>query len=184
MSVTFKALVASVCAILIGFAIVGAYQYPKQLHLAGAASPAGSTFNTAKFAGVSIDLSSPGANGTSTSITNTDATDRYITSTDLGCQSVGSSRSANTGAGLTSLGLTLSVGTTTTAAPASFSTWAAVASSGALSTSTPAFAIASSTATTATTTNADIWHSGEFLTFFFNATNTARCTIGVKYIGS
>lgn len=145
-------------------------------------SPAGSNFGTAKFAGVAINLASPGANATSTSITNTDSNDRYVTNFKVGCENVGTSKTAYTGTGLSSL--QVSIGTTTASAPATFSSFAAVALNLNIATNTVNLIVSSSTLQTATSSMAMVWPTGTPMTFAFNATNTAVCTVGVDYIGS
>lgn len=148
-----------------------------------AGSAAGSTFNTAKFAGITFGLATPGANGTSSSVTNTDASDRYVTGYRVGCQNVGTSLTAYTGTGLAAL--TYSIGTSTTAAPASINPFAAITLNRTLGTTTSAIVVASSTTQVATSSYAAIWHSGEIMTITFNATNTASgCTFGLDYMGS
>ncbi len=142
-------------------------------------SPAGSSFTTPKFYGVAVNLASPGSTGTSTSLTNTDANDRYVTGYRYACQGIGSSNTAYSGGGLASL--FMKIGTTTTAAPATFSSNIPVSNGMTIATSTPINSVASSTAQLG---NAALWRSGEILTFYFNATNTATCTIGVDTIAS
>lgn len=173
--------------------LVGAYYFPRvnNVQIATTSQP-GTSFSSAKYAGVTIDLSlNTGA--TSTSILNTDSNDRYVISTETVCRNMGSSYTAVTGAGLASLQLT--VGTSSAASPA------AVASVGAHSRVTSAFVfstttapigfMASSTLQTATSTFAARWKAGDYMTFWWNATNTPAsgltsvpCTEGVRYIGS
>lgn len=145
------------------------------------ASPAGSTFNDAKQASVAINLATPGTNGTSTSMINTDGNDRYIQSVHAACEGVGTSRTAYTGAGLASLTLTLA--TSTTANPASnanTNTLPVIT----VSTTTTQFGISSSTmGTPGNGLVSNIWLAGSPLTITANATNTAVCTIGVSYLG-
>lgn len=173
-------------AVVLGVIILGCVWAYKanapQSVLTGATSPVGSTFNNAKFAGVTISLASPGANGTSTSMLNTDAYDRYVSSFKVGCEGVGTSKTAYAGTGLANL--QVSVGTTTTAAPASFSSFAAIALNFNLGTSTTNLLVSSSTLATATSSLAAVWPTNTYMTFFFNATNTAACTIGTEYFGS
>lgn len=156
------------------------YFFPRN-QLAGTVSTAGSSFNTARYAGVSIDASVTGSTGTSSSITNLDATDRYITGVRGACQNVGTSKSAM-GAGIASW--QISIGTTSSANPISFSSAVAVAVGSIIPTSTASTVFSTSTQQIATSTNATLWATGVPLTFFLNATNTAQCTFGVDYIGS
>lgn len=166
--------------VVVGVMAAGGYLYPKFNLSLG--SSAGATFNTAKYAGVVANLATPGANGTSTSIRNTDSGNRYVTGLRYGCSGIGTSQTAYTGAGLASLQLT--VGTTTTAAPAVIpASPFLVANALVIATSSVNTAAGSSTPTVALG-NATIWPAGSYMTFWVNATNTAACTFGVDYIGS
>lgn len=175
--------IAVIVAVIV---IVGAYYFPKYkqsapLQVAGT-SPSGSTFLNAKFAGIAMNLASPGTNGTSSSILNTDANDRYVHDFKVGCEGVGTSKTAYTGTGLANL--QIAIGTTTTAAPATFLSFAAITTGANISTSTVNFEVASSTTLVATSSLAAIWPANTYMTFFWNATNTAACTVGVGYFGS
>ena len=149
--------------------------------LAFGASPAGSSFNDAKQFAVAINLATPGANATSTSILNTDGNDRYITSEKVACEGVGTAKTAYTGAGLASQ--TITIATSSTAAPignANTNTLPVIT----IATSTANFGIASSTAMTpGNNLVSNIWAANSYLTFTVNATSTALCTIGVDTIG-
>lgn len=159
-------------------AIAGAYFFPQAVVPFGSA--VGTTFNSAKFAGiVTVPLT---ASATSTSVQNTDAGNRYVTGTNVGCTGVGTSGAANGASGGLAT-LTLQIGTTTASAPAAFSSFAQVASL-TISTSSQNILIASTTPITATSSLAAIWPSGSYMTFYWNATNTAACTVGVSYMGS
>lgn len=154
-----------------------------------AGSPAGSTFNTAKYAGKVVVPATAGADATTTSILNSDAGDRYITGVRVGCETVGTSKTAYSGAGLASL--TLTIGTSSAANPATASSLGSTVGGTALTigTSTAFYAISSSTtgvnnAVAGTNNIANIWAAGSYLSAQFNATNTAACTWGVDYIGS
>jgi hypothetical protein len=172
-------------AIVIG--IAGIF-LPKVSNLAGA-SPTGSTFGAAKFAGIVVN----NVNSTSSSILNTDGNARYIESLKVACTGVGSSKAGFTGAA-TIANWNLTVGTTSTANPVTQVIPAiAVVLNGVLATSTPNLLLSSTTAPiaaggaangTASSSSAALWQSGEYLTFVTNATNTAVCTFGVGYIGS
>lgn len=184
MTTTTKSIIAIVGAVLVAWAIYGAYQYPEQsTSVIAGTSAAGSNFSTAKFAGIAANLANPGSTGTSSSILNGDANDRYITSIKAGCESVGTSKTAYTGAGL--LALTLSVATTSTSAPATNGTNTIGGGSITLATSTTQFVVASTTSAMPGNTNISlIWPSGSYLTFSTNATNTAVCTFGADYVAS
>lgn len=181
MTTTGKAIVAALCAVVIGGFIWGAYQYPEAV-VYNTGSPAGSSFNSAKFAGETASLASAGENGTSTSILNSDVFDRYITSVVVACNTVGTSKTAYSGGGLANW--TITVATTSTAAPATLPSGYNPVLGGVLnvSTSTPNTLVASSTAGVSSTTL--LWAANSYLTFQSNATNTAACTFGANYVGS
>lgn len=121
-------------------------------------------------------------NATSSSILNTDANGRWVKAVDVGCTGVGTSGGA-TGAGVASLlvqaattttfnnglqGNTNYIGNVTVATTTSFSQ------------------SASSTLASATSYSTDFyfWPSQTYLTFDFNATNTAACAISASYFAS
>lgn len=163
-------------------AVLGVLAYTSSNQASVTTSPSGSTFQTAKTALVAINLASPGANGTSTSLYNGDSNDRFITSTLVGCEGVGTSKTAYSGTGLASL--TLTMATSSASAPAT-NTNSNILPVVTISTSTPNFVNASSTAGTPGTSNVySIWATGSYLTVTSNATNTALCTAGVSYFGS
>ena len=146
--------------------------------------------NDAKFAGIVINLASAGANATSSSILNTSTNDYYVTAIKAGCEAVGTSLTAYTGAGLSVL--TLSVGTSTTPAPVVVPS-NLIGPALTIATSSKFFAVASSTAVGGTTSGntgnaslvgAQIWPAGSYMTFWFNATNTAICSVGVDVFSS
>lgn len=147
-----------------------------------AASPSGSSFGDAGFAGSAVSLAAPGANGTSTSILNNSGQDRIITAEKVGCENVGTSKTAYTGTGLASL--TVTIATTSTATPSALgntNTLPVIT----IGTSTANFATASSTAgTPGSNLVTNIWAAGTYLTFATNATNTAACTYGVDYLST
>lgn len=181
MTSTTKAFLALVGAAIIGLAIYGAYQFPVAPE-ATVSSTAGSTFSFAKYAGVRADLSAPGSTGTSTSVYNSDSSERYITGIRSGCSLVGTSRTAYTGAGLAAL--LFSAATSSTASPAVQTNTNKVGGGDVtVGTSTPNYAVATSSAT-GSGSNAvyNIWPAGSYLTFTTNATNTAQCTFGVDYV--
>lgn len=164
-------------------AIYGAYQYPQNTNTTtvqqfGTTSQGG-TFDTAKFAGVAAILSAPGANATSSSILNTSDNDRFISGIRVGCEGVGTSKTAYTGAALASLTVTMS--TTSTSGPATGGTAITAIT---IATSTPTFVAASSTPATGSVSYLSVWSTGSYLTFTTNATNTASCTFGADYFSS
>lgn len=168
--------IITVIALVIGIAaITGAYFFPKYSGSFGN-SPVGTEFGTQKIAAVAWSLSSGSA--TSTSLYNGDQNDRVIESSFVACDTVGTSRTAYTGAGLASL--ILRAATTSADAPAIVSNTNYAVNISPLATSTPVVLAASSTEGVLNGYSR-VWPSGSYLTFFSNATNTAQCTVGVKY---
>lgn len=150
---------------------------------AAGASPAGSTFTNAKFSGITFSL----ATATSTTIVNTDSNDRYIVSMELACSGIGTSQTAYTGAGLASVTFKGATTTQTTSGAAQIVTnTTSLAFNTTLATTTPGgiYTIASSTLSLGALPAWQLWPAGLGLTMFTNATNTAVCTGGVRYLGS
>lgn len=181
MSTTTKAIIAAVIAVLI---IGGVYYEVKVLTSpSGTAgtSPQGGTTSTAHFYSVAVQLGAPGANATSSSVLNSSPNDYYVTSIDAGCEKIGTSYTAYSGAGLAALLLTAA--TSSTAAPAALGS---VPLTGAITipTSTPTFVESSTTASGGSSSINFIWPAGTYMSFSFNATNTAACTVGVKAFSS
>lgn len=144
----------------------------------------GGTYNTSLQASVAINLATPGVNATSSTILNTDANDRYISAIKVGCENIGTSKTAYSGGGLATL--TLKVATSSTAAPLDVpSTNLVGGGSLTIATSTPNFGIASSTMAIPGVSLVNfIWAAGSNIDFTVNATNTAVCTVGVDYFKS
>ncbi len=140
-------------------------------------SPVNTVFNSAKIAEIVFNPSTGSA--TSTSILNTDSNDRYIISNFAGCGVVGTSLTAYTGAGLSTL--TFKFATTSDSAPAIVSNTNVVTLT--IATATPDFLI-NTASTGGTSSFLTRWASGSYLTIFSNATNTAQCSAGVYYIAS
>lgn len=175
-----KSLLVSSFVVVAALAI-GAYFFPVQQPPTGT-SVAGSTFNTSKIAGVAFAPASPGANATSSSVLNSDASDRIVTAVEFGCENVGTSKTAYTGTGLAAF--QVSVGTSSTAAPASVPTNLIGGGAITIATSSGTFVLASSTApNSGTPVFSLVWAAGSYMTFFTNATNTATCTGAVRYLG-
>lgn len=168
-------------ALVLGFGLGYLFHQPAELSVQ--TSPAGSGFTTAKLPAIAVLPATPGANGTSTSIQNNTGQDQFISSIKAFCTGVGTSKTAYTGAGL--LALTLSVGTSSTAAPAVIPTNLVGGNSITIGTSTGYFSISSSTSVVGGSSSGfNVWASGSYLTFWFNATNSAACTVGVDTLSS
>ena len=174
-----KASIAFVLAVVIGVAIYGAYQYPKQILALG--SPVGATFGTAKIAAVNISPLTGAAS--STSILNTDSSARWVKSTDAACTGVGTSFAFVGQAGIASW---LLQAATTSQANNGLQGNTNYVSNMIVGTSTSFSQSASSTVASTLTFGTDnyYWPSGSYLTFTFNATNTAACTVSASYIAS
>lgn len=154
----------------------------------------GSTFSTSKDYSVVV---TPTNNATSTSILNTDASDRYITSNFVDCGNATTSYTAVTGTGLANI--TVKAATTSTNAPAVIAN-TNLAMNDTIATGTSAqgtagfidVVVSSSSVSSAPTVTGNAgansfqfrWAAGSYLTFFWNATSTMTCTIGVHTIAS
>ncbi len=141
-------------------------------------SPVGTTNSTAKF--YSIDAAPATAAATSTSLFNTDSTDRGIQDLTVMCTSVGTSQTFLTGAGLLSNGFNVKAATTSVTSTGLQGNTANIFLA-TIATTTPYQYVASST-TPFPTDVTRIWPTGTYLTFAFSATNTAACTVGVHAI--
>lgn len=144
-------------------------------------TPQGGTTSTAHFYSIAALLAAPGANATSSSILNTTGNDLYVTSFKAGCELVGTSQTAYTGAGLAAL--TVKAATSSTVAPVSNSNLN-LAGSITIATTTANFLESSTTAATGVSTVNYLWSAGSYMTFTTNATNTAQCTFGVDAFSS
>ena len=146
-------------------------------------STVGTTFTVQKQLSVIMSL----ANGTTTSVVNSNAYDEYLTSFNYACTGVGTSQTAYSGAGLANL--TVKAATTTTNLSASTPTSNTAANANLslttsnISTSTATTVVASSSIQDITTSFM-IVPAGSYLTFITNATNTATCTFAAEVIGS
>ncbi len=183
-------------AIVIAGAILGAYLFPvAQTPVAIGTSPTGTTFSSQKIAAIAFVPSAAGA--TTTSILNTDANDRYVTSNFVNCTNATTSYTAITGGGLANL--IIKAATTSTNAPAvvgntnlAMNDTVATGTSAAGGAAFPVVMVSSTSlpASPAVTNNvgagafAFLWASGSYLSFWANATNTAACIVGVQYSAS
>lgn len=175
MTKTMKYIV-SVVAVVVAIAIYGAYLFTQSDSL-GVATPstASTTNSTAKIASIAMTPST--SNASSSSLYNSDATDRIIESAFVTCSGVGTSLTYLTGAGL-----------------AGWQIKFATSSNGIQTGNLNQFVMGISTSTpdvynytTGTTTPLDyvrVWAAGSYLVPTFNATNTAACTAGVHYLSS
>lgn len=144
-------------------------------------SAAGTTFNSAKVAQVNMSPST--ASATTTSLQNTDGSDRWVTDSFVNCTGDSTSKTFLTGTGLAALTLKTA---TTSVANLGLQGSTAYATNITVSTSTNFTYNASTTPSVAIGTGAVayLWKAGSYLTFLFNATSSAACTVGVHYLGS
>jgi hypothetical protein len=165
------------CAVLGAFAFFGLTPYGKTLVQQFGASPAGTTFNTAKVAAININPQSK--TSTSTSLYNGDASDRIVTDGFVSCSGLTSMKGA-TSAGVAKFNWTAA--TSSTAAPApSIAARKFAALQVTLGTSTAYNEIATSTFTVPW---GHLWKAGTYMIFQTNATSSAAaCQVGVHYLG-
>lgn len=161
---------------LVGFGL-GSFLSKDGSVLSSISTSSTTTFNSAKLAEVGFSPATGSA--TSTSILNTDSTDRIVQDAFIYCDTVATSRTAYSGTGLAALLFTAA--TSSTAAPVTNSN-ANYAMYNIVSTSTPNFYVSSTTIGVAS--YGRVWESGSYMSFFSNATNTAACVVGVHYLAS
>ena len=171
---TIKNLLIGLAVVVAGGLIVGAYYFPKTQFLAG--SPAGTTFGTAKVAAVNISPQS--RTSTSTSMLNSDASDRIVLDAYVTCSGLTNMFGAD-GAGVATFNWTAA--TSSVAAPT-----ASIAAN-ALAAMQITVATSSTEGYTATTTYTNVfarrWNSGSYMIFQTNATSSAAtCQAGVHYV--
>ncbi len=166
----FTGIAALVVGVIIGFVY----------HVSSVGGSASSTGTYNNGVGVSsITLLPTTANGTSTSILNSGASDRAIIGTNVMCTGVGTSQVFGSGSGLLSAGWTLTAATTT-GASAGLGANANYILNTTLATTTGLVYNASSTEGVLAF-NSRLWPVNTYLTFNFNATNTASCGLNVTW---
>lgn len=143
----------------------------------GGVSSAGATSSTADEYSVIMAPSTDAA--TTTSILNTDGTDREITSSVVACTSLGNSFTFQTGAPLANFNVRMSTSTVAGGLQANTTN---LASNITIATTSAWFYLASTTEPNPTYVGR-VWPSGTYLNILFNATNTATCTVGVRALG-
>jgi len=182
---TSKHIIAIVVAFVVATAIYGAYLYPQALVAVG--SPAGSTFNSAKVAAINITPST--ASATSSSITNGDASDRFITDAFVTCANVIRVGAPVTGSLVTGTDAWHWYMATTTTANASTVSLPAIVATASSANFAANFILSTSTLADgyiATSTYTQVynqrWAAGTALVIQPNATSTAACNAGVHYL--
>lgn len=165
-------------ALGITMVVFGAYFFPMVKETVELGSAPGTQFGTAKVAQVNINPQS--ITSTSTSLYNSDGSDRFVTDAFVSCSGLTSMAGATAG-GVATFNWTAA--TTSSPAPtATVATRALAAMQVTLATSTAYNLTATSTYATPWPR---IWRAGEYMTFQTNATSSATaCTVGVSYIQS
>lgn len=151
-------------------------KYDASLTASGTSSTSGVTNNSAKIASITMALSS----ATSSSILNTDATDRIVESGFYSCDNLTTVLAPYTGGGFAALSFEAAT-TSAAASSATAVTNANAAFKSTVATSSSFGFVASSTYAAAFPR---VWATGSYMTFWSNATTTASCTIGLHYISS
>ncbi len=160
---------AIVAAIIVFAAVVLFYT---QAH---AFSPAGATFGNQKLAFIVWTPSTDSA--TSTSILNTDDNDRIITSADYWCANL----TTVNGAPRTSWAFTAA---TTSISSMSLQGNTNFVLNTNVATTTSELYVSSTTPGLLATADYRRWATGSYMTFNANASSTATCVIGVKYLAT
>lgn len=180
----------TIAAVLGAFAFFGLTPFKLVVTKILGTTTQGGTGNIARQYNVyGVNLGAPGSNATTSSIYNGTGNDLFVTHVIVGCQGVGTSKTAYTGAGLASL--TVYAATTSTSNPANVTNANKVGGGNlVIGTSTAQFMEASSTSAGLATglggSNLvnNIWPASSYMTFTTNATNTAVCTFGVGVTSS
>lgn len=174
-------IVGAIVAVLVGFAL--GYVVFHQNQLAGAVSSSGAYLNAP---GLSATIFAPTtANGTSTSILNSGASDRAITGITAYCSGAGAAQNflvGNTSPTIISNGWTLLVATTSVASQGLQGSTNYIMNSFIGTTSPLGNYMLSSTTEGVIQYVNRIWPINTYLTFNLNATNTAVCTYGASWV--
>lgn len=186
MSSTTKVFLGAVAiaAILGAFAFFGLTPFKQVVtKLIGTTTQGGTGSTARQYTVYGVNLAAPGASATTSSIYNGSGNDLFITHLIVGCEGVGTSKTAYTGAGLASLTVTAATSSSATALTGNAVGGAAIT----IATSTNTFVFASTTASGSGASSAkgyDIWPASTYLVFNTNATNTAVCTFGATVTSS
>lgn len=177
-----KNLFYTASAVIVGLIVGGFIGYA--LHTSSlqvGTTTAGGTTSTAQFYSIAIDMT---ALATSSSILNPTGNDLYVTSIQVGCEGIGTSKSYLTGSSIASLTFTAATSSASTPVTTPPTTYAVGGGSTNISTSTGTFLISSTTASTGSTAITNIWPASAYMTFYHNATSTGACTAGVHAFSS
>lgn len=176
MDTSLKAALALIGALIVGGAILGAYQYPKQVQPTLGSAAVGTTFGTQKIAQIVWQPSTDAAS--STSLYNSDSNDRIVESVYYSCTGLTTSSTAVAA-------LLFKAATTSTSAPATgIGTNTNLLLGTTVATSTSELYVASTTPGLATSAFVRRWAAGSYLTFNSNALQSAVCNIGVQYMAN
>lgn len=163
--------------VVAGIAVLGLF-FPRSTSLTTTVvqgiSNVGASNSTSKLFTITSSPSTDGA--TTSSILNTDGTDRAVTSVVAFCTGVASSKTYLTGTGLAAF--TVQMSTSTSAVDAKANTNYVASFTIATSSS---WSQVSSTTPYAGAVNS-VWPTNTYLNITYNATNTASCTIGAYVI--
>ncbi len=163
--------VALVVGVVLGYAL------SHQSVSVGAISPVGTTGTTGKYLSVTMSLN--GTTGTTTSILNRFGQDVAVRATDVMCQTVGTSRTAYTGAGLAALNFKIATSSTNTVTGNVTDINANYLANLNVGTSTTDDYAATSTEGVIQGTSRII-PAGAYAIISSNATNTASCAVGLS----
>ncbi len=170
------AVVGLIVGVILGYGAFHKTYVQVNVPVGGSSSAAGtSNLGSREAAVVMLPLT---ASATTTSILNTDGSDRAITSSSAFCTGLGTSN-AFTGGALASLLVQMS---TSTVGFAGLQSNANYAGNLTIATTTSTYYTGASTTETFPQYFGRIWPSNTYLNITFNATNTGTCTVGVKYM--
>lgn len=159
--------------------LAGGYFYPKQVqnNNVGAASSSGQTFSGSN----STTVTFAPLTSSSTSILNNGGNDRDITKVVVSCQGIGTSYSYNGATAIASWQLS-NVATTSVSSNGNQGNVNYMYAATTIATTSP-YSFMSTTTEGVIYAVSRIWPVNTYLTFNFNATNTAACSLTADYFG-
>ncbi len=172
-------IIIAIVGALLGAGIYAAF-FASEPTISAVSTSTTATFSTSKIAETGFAPSSASATS-STSLYNSDSTDRVIINAFAYCNGLDTSKVYLTGGPLANLIFTL--GTTSNTANSSIAT-AANKFTLTVATTTPSGIYVSTTTTPFPDDSTRLWASGTYLLINANATNTAACVAGVHYLAS
>ncbi len=174
-----KSIIIAVVFALVGLGI-GYFAFSSENVLTTVSTANDATFKTARIA--EVGLSPASDTSTSTSILNTDSTDRVVTNAWYYCNVLGTSKTYLTGTGLANLIFRISTSSNSTGYGVTNANY--LLDSNVATTSAGTSVYTSSSTTPFPDNTSRLWASGSYIRFYSNATNTAQCVIGVDYLAS